>query len=43
VTEEPEGARWSLTEAEGCISGAAGGADDDTDAIWTKSLTGLSF
>jgi hypothetical protein len=41
--EEPQGARRSQTEAEGGISGAAGGTDGDAGEIWTKLLTGLSF
>ena len=43
VAEEPEGARWSQTEAEGCILGAAGGADGEKDEIWTKLLACFSL
>ena len=43
LMEEPQGARRSQTEAEGGISGAAGGTDGDAGEIWTKLLTGLSF
>jgi hypothetical protein len=43
VTEERQGARWSLTEAQGGISGAPRGADGDPDEIFTKLLMGLSL